>query len=601
MFNFSFIKLDPVDTVQDLVNDAQKSFDLGNFDDSIKKMKQVLNLTDDNDENITIYRGNIVRAKAAKANFEGKKLMIQGDASAAVEKFKQALEILEPHQSNFSNDNQQYVNNLAKAYDKRGHEEFNKLNFVEAKKFYNLAIGTKSSNADVISSSKKGLKEILYTQIEHAKKLNLEGLQAFDRGDFLDAATKFSMASSLVDKNHETRKQYISNLKRAEANSLNKEGEIYLKEEKFREALKKFHEANEKLKEAKNTTSDNIEDSFEQNLDRAQAVVHNLDGLALRANGDFVAAIKKFNEALKVLPNTESSRKVAIKNYLADTHNDNGQKLLNSGKFEDSLQQFKLAVSNSSNDNPNFDEITKKLKLAEFEVAYAKSKSFFNEGIFDEALEDLDSAMEILPHEKEHLRPELIKLKATELHAYGDELFKGGFYLEANEKYEESRALTNNQSLKLELTTKIKEAQINFFENSFESEIINQENLSDEVAAQRLTKILELFISTINTNEAKMTRMADKLLEIMKELTKRRVFKQVFRAVELGNKLFPDRKKDYNEVLNATKKLKANPTFLKDEVMKNVGEEKKKNLSATKFMENFPLKNNRKYEIQNSA
>lgn len=570
---------------QDLSMTAQQSFDRGDFDDSINNLENALKTTDKDDRNISTYRRNIVHAMAAKSNQEGKNLMLQGDAKGAVEKFKQALNTLSPQRIIFFYDNQQYIDNLAEAYNKIGREHFEKQEFDEAKEFYQLAVNANSSDTIMANLYKKNLKtSISAVRNKDAEKLNSEGWHAFNRGYFSDAATKFSSASMICDHNYANREQFISNSNRAEANALNMLGEKLFKEKKYREALEKFRKASEKLEEAKKTTTEEINDSFQRNLNKAQAEVHNHDGEVLHVNGNFEGAIKKFNDALIVLPNTEIQRKVAIKNNLANTHNEYGKKLLKIEKFNESMQQFNLAVNNASLNYEKLEEMKKNLKVAKFEVVYAESKIFHKHERFHEALERLDLAMEILPEEKEHLRDELIESKSAAINGIGDRLFKKGSYQEAKVRFEQARALTKKQSLKIQLTTKIEKAQISFFEITYNTEMINLPIYSDEVAARWLMKILALFDSTMITMGANAPNgMSDKLLTIMKELTNLRAFDQVFKAAEIGKKYFPERSNDYKEVLDAQNKLKEDKDYLKKLGMKTMNDDNKKDQLAVKF------------------
>lgn len=531
---------------------GEEAFNQNHFDTAQKHFHDSIMLTDGNDPNLPKYRSNLERVKAAKLNKEGNILMLQGDYKGAIEKFKLALQVLAPHKSQFGYDEKTYRNNLANAYNTLGNVHFNRQEFEEAKKNYEQAVNARPT--DKLGDYQKNV-SMVQSAIRNrdAEIFNRQGLEAFERGEYANAVVLFQKALNTADSDYINKYKFQNNHNRAKGHQLNEEGEALFKRGNFREALKKFQGAYD-------ISPSGLKESFKHNLDKSQAEVHNLDGMDFLNRGEHENAIKKFHEALKIIPNTEIKRQVAIKDNLANTHNSFGEKLLNSNNYDASLKQFNLALENASESNSNRQKMIKNRNLARWEVLYAESKKQHKDKNYTEAIERLNEAIETIPEERKSRLRELIEYKAKVVTDFGEYYMEKGAYNDAKLQFEEARELTEDTELKLELTDKIGDAQTKYFENIFKTEMEELDELSDEEAVRNMNEMLNLYEDTVALKIS--DGMDEKLDKMMEELTERRAFDQVGKAAGIGKTYFLDEQAKYSKIIAIEEKVDENEEYL---------------------------------------
>jgi tetratricopeptide (TPR) repeat protein len=158
-----------------------------------------------------------------------------------------------------------------------------------------------------------------------------------------------------------------------------------------------FIAARDKFQAALDISPPEFKAKFNLNLNKAKAEIYNQEGLRLSSQGDYTNAIQKFNEALNILPTTETTRKTAIKDNLANTHNLYGENLMKSNVHE-ALKQFNLAISNASSYNQNMRKFINNKAEAYNQIGH----EHFKKEEFEQAQENYEKAVELNPSNNEY-------------------------------------------------------------------------------------------------------------------------------------------------------------------------------------------------------
>jgi tetratricopeptide (TPR) repeat protein len=159
----------------ELNQQSEQSLQRNDPENALSLVQRALNLTDSYDPNISLYRRNIERAKAAKANKEGNSFMLQGNYEAAIQSFQQAIRILTPL-SNVNNEINKTKDNIANGYNQIGHRYFNQRNFEKAGENYQRAINESSVSNPRINEYRNNVEKTKdATKNRNADNLNREG------------------------------------------------------------------------------------------------------------------------------------------------------------------------------------------------------------------------------------------------------------------------------------------------------------------------------------------------------------------------------------------------------------------------------------------
>lgn len=514
---------------------GENAINLNDFNSAEDHFKKAINTTDSEDSKLSTYKANLVRARAGKLNKEGSVLLTNGKVKDAIEKFKLALEIMSPHKSTFANDERNYKNNLAEAYNRQGDFHFKNQEFDLAQSNYKQAVDLNPSDQSKLDTYRLNLKKSIAAQNNiAAEKLNQEGWIEFNKRNYQKAAEKFLQAYKKADSEYENKQSFLDNSNRALAEQFNKEGEEFFIANNYEQALKKFQNA-------KNIAPEKFKSSYDQNVNKAQAEVSNKEGLELYKKERYEKAIKKFNEASKLVPSTFYHRQIAIRDNLANAQNKYGEVLFSEKKYKKSLHQFEQAFNNASEKNENRVKIVKNKNLANWEVKYEEAQNLIKNGKMYEAYNAIEEVLNSIPEERMNRLEEIIEFKSNAAEGIGDIYFRTENYLDAKEKYQESRGLTKDEDLKIKLTKKMGDAQSMYFDVTYEEEMNDLSNISsEEHKIRNLIKMIDIFEDTMKLNSNPTVEMKNKLDNMIKELLTLRAFDQVKKLNIIGNTYFPE-------------------------------------------------------------
>jgi tetratricopeptide (TPR) repeat protein len=392
----------------------------------------------------------------AKINENFTKKMAEGDAAVKIKKWDEAL--LHFEEASKLKPAEQMPKARIEQVKKSKDDEEKRLAQEQLQKEYSAAIAT----ADGLLKSKQYDQAIAAYDAAH----KLKPAEAYPKTKIAEAE-----AAKKADEIASTRAEY---------DKVAKEADALLKSGKYDEAIAKYEEAL-KILPLENHPKAMIAEAQKLKTQEAHNKVlteYNriiADGEALLKTEDFDGAVKKFEEAKKVMPTdkkadeliTEAARLKDQKaknkietQYLAKLKE--GEGLMKSGQFDEAIAAFKEAHLMQPSESKTNELIAESTRLKQeklnadvlqlFNQKILASETLLKNGQFDEAIAGFKAAHEIMPNETktrelisqaEKLKSEAAnKIKEQEANAMlkeGDELLAANNFAEAERKYQEAK------------------------------------------------------------------------------------------------------------------------------------------------------------------
>lgn len=307
---------------------------------------------------------------------------------------------------------------------------------------------------------------------------------------------------------YKNRGKFESNIKRATAAILNRDGTVLFNDQKFDDAVEKFREAiksvpeeyADDLKKIKNnlagtyngiglaawktknflTCKENFSLAYEtcsidhperklfsEKMKHANAAILNDEGDTLAANSNYSDAIEKYKNALLSIPqdddcdvnifNADESEE-QYRNNLASAYNQQGLQLLEALDFDKAKINFILAIEEASKVgdaetieayklNKQKVEAFDDKKYASATIHHRDGLKLFNEKKYTAAIEEISKALEILPEDKKVEGKIYEENLAEAYNANGDLLMEQKSFQFALENYQKAIILSESNEI----------------------------------------------------------------------------------------------------------------------------------------------------------
>lgn len=240
------------------------------------------------------------------------------------------------------------------------------------------------------SSSSEPGEETKTVQLDKISRLLKEVKSLLLAGEYGKAKSKYELVLK-HDKSEytpELKQQFnevteLFNRKKDKKAQLTKEAELALRKGDIDEALEKYNSSSE-IDKANSSLKEKI-----SNLNKLKKLF--TSAKKLTNDGDFITAIKIYNQILELNPGNEQAVQglQAAKEKLFDFYIKNGVTLYSEHQWQMALEEFEEALSLKPNDSETLKFIEKCKKLVEYDKTILINKGAFSmgseEGLFDES------------------------------------------------------------------------------------------------------------------------------------------------------------------------------------------------------------------------
>ena len=310
-------------------------------------------------------------------------------------------------------------------------------------------------------------------KIAEAERLNSEGESLYKSKKYAEALSKYQAAINQLPPGNDSFMKKIqdnetlalnaqnTNLKIAEAERLNSEGESLYQSKKYAEALSKYQAAINQLPPGNDSIMKKIQDNETMalnaqntNLKIAEAERLNSEGESLYQSKKYAEALIKYQQAMKTLPSGQNLLKSNIQNNRAIALNAQGLIHLQNSQFVEAIDNFDAAYETTS-DEPTKMVFANNFNLAKSENLNNIGETLVNQRKFADATNKFQEALVTCPPIETSALKKFKNNLASSLNQEGVLLVQSSQLSLATDKFKQALNISNNYGLSHKISENI--------------------------------------------------------------------------------------------------------------------------------------------------
>ncbi|MCP4761990.1 MAG: hypothetical protein GY870_09415 [archaeon] len=345
---------------------GDKAYKEKKYEESIKIYLESIQLMIEagNEKKSNIFKKelkNALNKRATQLTEEAEKFAKEGNLEQAIDRIQKAIVNAQQTDdekiiANFNKVSYNIYEIVADLTNSKGDKAFKDKNWEQAVPLYKKSVEliSKANNKKKLTNYQK---ELVKAFQESAQEINNSADKAFKEGNYVSAIEIYqqSIEAAKLGENEKLIAGFEKELEKcfeSYAQKINNEGDNFLKEKRFEEAVNQYKKS---VELAQNSNKQKLLKNFTNELDKAYekwAEEINTEGDNLFKNKDFENAVDKYKKSILIIDNT-SNKKQGIKfekelqaAYIkwAEGINTEGDNLYKMDKFEDAYSIYSKSV-----------------------------------------------------------------------------------------------------------------------------------------------------------------------------------------------------------------------------------------------------------------